>query len=95
MPDEGGGEAPGAPAAAGGAPQAMVMTGEITSREDAVKMLEKVVQYFNKYEPSSPIPLLLLRAKRLVSKSFMEIMQDLAPDGLAQAQLMGGVQDQE
>jgi len=81
--------------AAGGAAAApaagLAMTGEIQSREDAIRMLDKVIEYFNRYEPSSPIPLLLVRAKRLVSKSFMEIMQDLAPDGLAQAQMMGGV----
>jgi len=81
----GGGASAAAPAAG------LSMTGEIQSREDAIRMLDKVIEYFNKYEPSSPIPLLLVRAKRLVSKSFMEIMQDLAPDGLAQAQLMGGV----
>jgi type VI secretion system protein ImpA len=82
-----------APAAGGAAPAAAapVPTGEIATREDAIRALDRVISYFNKYEPSSPIPLLLTRAKRLVSKSFMEIMQDLAPDGLAQAQMMGGV----
>jgi type VI secretion system protein ImpA len=85
-------DAPAAGGAAAAAPAAgLSMTGEIQSREDAIRMLDKVIEYFNKYEPSSPIPLLLVRAKRLVSKSFMEIMQDLAPDGLAQAQMMGGV----
>jgi len=85
---------PEAEAAGGGATgpaSAFSMSGELKSREEAIRTLDKVIDYFNKYEPSSPIPLLLVRAKRLVSKSFMEIMKDLAPDGLAQAQLMGGV----
>ncbi|MEN8148207.1 MAG: type VI secretion system protein TssA [Planctomycetota bacterium] len=81
----------GAVAGGGAPPAAQEITGVIQSREDAIRMLDKLVEYFDKYEPSSPIPLLLLRAKRLVSKSFMEIMQDLAPDGVAQAQVVGGV----
>jgi type VI secretion system protein ImpA len=81
------GAAPGAAPTAGGA---FSMSGEITTREQAVQTLDRVIEYFKRYEPSSPIPLLLARAKRLVSKSFMEIMRDLAPDGLAQAQLFGG-----
>ncbi|MHC4469321.1 MAG: type VI secretion system protein TssA [Planctomycetota bacterium] len=76
------------PAAAPAAP------GEIRTREDAIQMLDKVSQYFNRHEPSSPVPLLLQRAKRLVSKSFMEIMRDLAPDGLTQVQSLSGT-DQE
>jgi type VI secretion system protein ImpA len=35
------------------------------------------------------------RAKRLVSKSFMEVLEDIAPDGLSQAQLIGGVKNDE
>lgn len=66
------------------------ITGEITSRADVTRVLDKVCEYFQKYEPSSPIPLLLQRAKRLVSKDFMEIMQDLAPDGVNQAKNIVG-----
>jgi type VI secretion system protein ImpA len=35
------------------------------------------------------------RAKRLVSKSFMEIMRDVAPDGVGQAKMILGVKDEE
>jgi type VI secretion system protein ImpA len=31
------------------------------------------------------------RAKRLVSKTFMEVLEDLAPDGVMQAKLAGGI----
>ncbi len=67
------------------APRAM--TGEITSREDAVRMLDKVSEYFRTHEPSSPVPFLLQRAKGLVAKDFMEILQDLTPDAIAQAEM--------
>lgn len=66
------------------------MKGEITSRADVTRALDKVCEYFHKYEPSSPVPLLLQRAKRLVSKDFMEIMQDLVPDGVNQAKNIAG-----
>ncbi|MBE0617668.1 MAG: hypothetical protein IH608_07060 [Proteobacteria bacterium] len=60
------------------------------SREDVVHLLDKVCDYFRRNEPSSPVPLLLERAKRLVSKSFLEIVRDLAPDGVAQVELIRG-----
>lgn len=65
--------------------------GEIGSRKDALRVLEKVCQYFERNEPSSPIPLLLRRAQRLVSKSFMEIVQDLCPDALSRVEDLSGV----
>jgi type VI secretion system protein ImpA len=65
-------------------------TGEIQSREDVVKALDKICQYYARSEPSSPLPLLLKRAKRLATKSFLEIVQDLSPDALAQIQKLAG-----
>jgi type VI secretion system protein ImpA len=65
-------------------------TGEITSREDAIRALDKVSDYFKRQEPSSPVPIFLERAKRLVSKSFVDIVRDLAPDGLSQVENIRG-----
>lgn len=67
-------------------------TGEIKSRDDVVRMLDKACEYFKRNEPSSPVPLLLQRAKRLVSADFMEVVRELAPDGLTQAQRNAGVE---
>jgi type VI secretion system protein ImpA len=75
----------GTPAAAAGR-----LTGEIQSREDVVRALDKICQYYARNEPSSPLPLLLNRAKRLASKSFLEIVQDLSPDALAQILALAG-----
>jgi type VI secretion system protein ImpA len=63
---------------------------EIRSREDVIRVLDKLCEYYAQHEPSSPLPLLLKRAKRLTSLSFMEIIQDLAPDAVAQAKSIGG-----
>ena len=58
----------------------------VTTRADAVRLLDLVCRYYETYEPSSPLPLLIGRARRLADKGFLEILQDLAPDGLMQAQ---------
>ena len=68
-----------------------VAVGAITSRQDAIRALEAVAEFFRHNEPSSPIPLLIDRAKRLVSKSFLEVLADVAPDALAQARSVGGL----
>jgi type VI secretion system protein ImpA len=70
-------------------------TGEIRSREDVVAALDRICQYYNRYEPSSPLPLLLARAKRLASKNFLEIVKDLTPDAVAQIQNLSGVSEGE
>lgn len=72
----------------GGTPAA---SGQIKSREDVQRAIDGICQYYDRHEPSSPVPLLLRRAKRLVPKNFMEIMHDMAPDGVSQAEQVGGV----
>jgi len=41
------------------------------------------------------VPLLLRRAKRLISKDFLEIVRDLAPDGVPQVELIRGAEFEE
>jgi type VI secretion system protein ImpA len=84
-------------AASGGSPGggARPMAGEITSREDVIRMLDKACEYFKRHEPSSPVPLLLVRAKRLISKDFMEIIKDLAPGGVSEIRSIGGLDSEE
>ena len=65
--------------------------GQINNREDVVTAIDKICEYYQKNEPGSPIPLLLERAKRLVDKEFLEILEDLSPDGVNQAQNIFGV----
>ena len=75
-------------ASAAGAP------GQIRSRQDAIRSIDAVSAFFRQHEPSSPVPLLLERAKRLVSKSFMEVLEDIAPDSLTQVRLIGGIREE-
>lgn len=78
----------------GGAAQAGYAGGAVKSRQDAVRALDAVADYFRRNEPSSPIPLLIDRAKRLVAKDFLEVLADIAPDALPVARSAGGLKDQ-
>lgn len=81
----------GAEAAAAAGPSAgPALAGEVRSPEDVIRALDKICEYYQRYEPSSPVPLLVKRAKRLVRKSFVEIIQDLNPDGMQQIQMISG-----
>jgi type VI secretion system protein ImpA len=68
--------------------------GAIKSRQDAIRALEAAAEFFRRNEPSSPIPMFLERAKRLVAKDFLEVLADIAPDALPQAKAAGGVRDE-
>ena len=74
--------------------QAAFKPGVINSRADAIRALDAVAEYFRRNEPSSPIPLFVERAKRLVAKDFLEVLADIAPDALAVARSAGGLKDQ-
>jgi type VI secretion system protein ImpA len=71
----------------------VIGVGSIRSREDAVRALDAVTEFFRRNEPSSPVPLFVERAKRLVAKDFLEVLADMAPDALAQAKRAGGIKD--
>ena len=77
-----------AEAAAGGA------VGAIKSRADAMRAMDAIATFFKQTEPSSPVPLFLERARRLVGKSFLEVLSDVAPDGVTTARAAGGVRDE-
>ncbi len=65
-------------------------TGPIGSRADAIKQLAHICDWIELHEPSNPVPLLLRRAQRLMDRSFLEIIRDMAPNGLAQVELIAG-----
>lgn len=74
---------------------AAVKSNGIHSREDVVSAIDSICKYFERYEPSSPVPFLLLRSKKLLSMNFMEILQDLTPDAVNQAEKICGVNKTE
>jgi type VI secretion system protein ImpA len=55
------------------------LAASLDTRDDAMRALELVADYFRRHEPGSPIPPLIERAQRLVPMSFIEIIAELAP----------------
>jgi type VI secretion system protein ImpA len=70
------------------------MSVQISSREDVLRALDRLCDYYECYEPSSPVPLLLKRARRLATGSFVDIVRDLAPDALSQIQQICGIESE-
>jgi type VI secretion system protein ImpA len=75
------------------APRDNLVVGAVNSRDDVIVSLERICRYYAQHEPSSPVPLLLQRAKRLVKMGFHEIVQDLAPDGQAHFEFLWRQED--
>ncbi len=88
IPEGEGGE----PGAAGGG---TAISGDIRSREDAIRMLDKICTYYDRHEPSSPVPVLLQRVKRLVSMDYIEIVRELTPEAVAAVEALAGIQSEE
>jgi len=63
----------------------------INSSQDVIKALNLISEYYKKNEPSSPIPMMLERVTGLVGKSFFEVLQDIAPNGVEQVEFLRGV----
>jgi type VI secretion system protein ImpA len=84
------------PAAAphGAAAMSIAALTSVNSRADAMRLLDLVCQYYERCEPSSPLPLLIERARRLADKNFLDVLRDLAPDGLNQAKSIAGPRDE-
>lgn len=87
--DDGGAVARPAARSGGGVP------GAVETRADVTASLDRIMDYYARHEPSSPLPILLKRAKRLVGADFMEIINDLAPSGVDNVKLIGGVTAEE
>lgn len=80
--------APEAGAASAPAPAAepqQGVAGKIRSREDVVKALDLLIDYYRENEPSSPIPESLKRVRGWVHMDFLSLIEDIAPRSLDDA----------
>ena len=86
--DEGAGaETAGAGAGAGKTPR----SGVLASRADAVRMLQQVATFLRKAEPSSPAPMFVDRAIKLLQMDFTAIVKELMPDSKDRIEMLGGI----
>ncbi len=80
-PEAGAGDVPAAGGAAS-APRSGGAPGSVESREDVMRALDAIADYYRRKEPSSPVPLALMRAREWVTLDFMAVMEDIAPGSL-------------
>jgi type VI secretion system protein ImpA len=67
----------------------------INDRGDVVRALDLVLDYYRREEPSSPIPLLLERIKKLVPMNFLDLMAELAPAGVPEFKALAGLEGED
>ena len=79
--DQGQGAPSGGPAGGGG-PR---IAGRVESREDVIRAIDAICDYYRRSEPSSPVPLVLQRAKGWVGGDFMDMLRDIMPDSVRDA----------
>ena len=62
----------------------------INTRQDVLKAFDLIYKYYSKSEPSSPVPLIMKRAERLVTANFFDIISDLSPGALSDIETITG-----
>jgi len=66
------------------------ITGEINSREDVRRALQRICDYLERHEPSNPAALFAQRALGLLDRGFLDIMQELSPDSVGHLKMLTG-----
>jgi type VI secretion system protein ImpA len=69
--------------------------GAINTSTDVLNAIDRIIAYYARAEPSSPVPILLNRAKKLVNADFLTIVKDLAPGGVDNVNLIGGIEEED
>ena len=72
------GDAGGGETASGGGTGGIMVKGSIRSREDVVRAIEYICNYYEQVEPSSPVPYVLRRAQKMVKMNFVQAVQELS-----------------
>ncbi len=78
-----------APATAGGA----AVPGRLSTRAEVVACLDRIIEFYDRTEPASPVPYLARRMRRMVPMDFLELMEDLAPSGLKEFRSLAGLSE--
>lgn len=67
--------------------------GEVRSRQDALAMIDRVIRWLETNEPTNPAPLLLKRSKRFMTMSFVDIVNEIAPESIEKFKVIAGPDD--
>jgi type VI secretion system protein ImpA len=77
------------PPTAGGIP------GAVNSRRDVERCLDMIIAFYERTEPSSPIPHLARRMRKMVPMNFLQLMEEIAPSGMKEFKNVAGVDDKK
>lgn len=66
------------------------MTVAVDTRQDVILLLERILHYFQRHEPSHPAPILIRRTKQLIGMDFISIIEDLLPGSVDALQQFTG-----
>lgn len=77
-------------AAGGGGTSGPGLSGQIRTREEALRAIDMICAYLERTEPTNPAQLFLRRARKLINQNFLQLVRELAPEALAEvARIMG------
>jgi type VI secretion system protein ImpA len=93
-PSTGGTAMPTAPAPAP-AINGAAIPGRINSRGEVEQCLDLIIDFYERTEPSSPIPHLARRMRKMVPMNFMQLMEEIAPSGMKEFRNVAGVFDEK
>lgn len=62
----------------------------IRSRQEIILMLDRILEYFQHFEPSHPAPIFIRRTKQMIGMDFISIVEDLLPESLNTLQQFTG-----
>jgi type VI secretion system protein ImpA len=69
--------------------------GSVRSRQDVIRMMDAICGYYKDNEPSSPVPILITRAKKMVNRTFLEIVRDMTPSGINEIEVFVGPEENQ
>lgn len=65
----------------------------ISSREEVMACLSRIIEFYDRTEPASPVPFLARRMLRMVPMDFLELMEELAPSGIKEFRALAGIDE--
>jgi type VI secretion system protein ImpA len=66
---------------------------QLASRSDVERCLDLIIDFYERVEPSSPIPHLAQRMRKMVPMNFLQLMEEIAPGGIKEFRGIAGIPD--
>lgn len=76
-------------------PSAQRAGGAIESRDDVLRAIDAIADYYRRKEPSSPLPVILKRARHWVNLDFLGILEDINPASIEEVKRVLVFQEKE